>query len=114
FRNNTLHANSMVPVTNLPNESPPGFRASGRSPARKLFQGNRVEKSVVLFEGTDNWRIGGAVGDEGNVILGMRGSLSLVGCDDTVVSGNYIHTEIPSFRWSQVHTILVGRNCRGL
>jgi hypothetical protein len=114
FRKNILRANSMVPVTNLPNESPPGFRASGRSSAPKLFQGNRVEKSVVLFEDTQNWRIGGDGDEDGNVILGMRGSLSLYGCDNTVVSGNYIHTEIPSFRWSQVHTIMVGRNCRGL
>jgi hypothetical protein len=30
------------------------------------------------------------------------------------VRGNYIHTEIPSFRWSQVHTILVGRECKKL
>jgi hypothetical protein len=104
----------MVPVTNLPSESPPGFRASGRTSARKLFQGNRIEKSIVDFENTNNWLIGGAGDDEGNIILGMRGSLSLYGCDDTTVKGNYIHTEIPSFRWSQVHTISVGRDCKKL
>ena len=58
FRHNTLHANSMVPVTNLPDESPPGFRAAGRSAARKLFQGNHIAKSVVLFDSTNNWLIG--------------------------------------------------------
>lgn len=114
FRRNTLLANSMVPVTNLPNESPPGFHAFGRSTARKLFQGNRVDKSIVQFENTNNWTIGGEADDEGNVILGMRGSLTLQGCDDTLVKGNYIHTEIPSFRWSQVHTIQVGRECKKL
>ena len=31
----------------------------GESPARKFFQGNRVAKSVVLFENTGNWLIGG-------------------------------------------------------
>ncbi len=112
FRNNFLLANSMLPVTNLPDESPPVFRASGKSTARKLFQGNRVDKSIVLFEDTRNWLIGGADG-EGNVILGMRGSLSLFSCDDMTVKGNYVHTEIPSFRWSQVHTLMVGR-CSGL
>jgi len=45
FRNNILHGNSMVPVTNLPSESPPGFRATGRSRARKVFQGNQVRRS---------------------------------------------------------------------
>jgi hypothetical protein len=114
FRKNTLRASSMVPVTNLPSESPPGFRASGRSTARKLFQGNRLEKSVVSFENTNNWLIGGASDEDSNVILGMRGSLSLSSCDDTLVKGNYIHTEIPSFRWSQVHTIAVGGKCTGL
>src|SRR5262249_43299890 len=104
FRKNILHANSQLPVTNLPNESPPAFRATGQSPARKLFQGNRVEKSVVLFEDTRNWLIGGE-GDDGNLILGMRGSLSLFGSHDMLVRGNYLHTEIPSFRWSQVHTL---------
>jgi hypothetical protein len=114
FRKNVLHANSMVPVTNLPSESPPGFRASGRTPARKLFQGNTVEKSVVLFENTSGWRIGGDANEDGNVILGMRGSLSLFGCEDVTVKGNYVHTEIPSFRWSQVHTLAVGGECRNL
>lgn len=114
FRKNTLRATSMVPVTNLPSESPPGFRASGRSTGRKLFQGNRVDKSVVLFENTANWLIGGESDEDSNVILGMRGSLSLFSCDDTTVRGNYIHTEIPSFRWSQVHTIAVGGKCNGL
>jgi hypothetical protein len=113
FRNNTLLANSMLPVTNLPDESPPVFRATGQSPARKLFQGNRVDKSVVQFENARNWLIGGLGENEGNVILGMRGSISLFNCDDAVVRGNYIHTEIPSFRWSQVHTLQVG-GCRNL
>ena len=72
FRRNTLHANSMVPVTNLPSESPPGFRASGRSTTRKLFQGNRVDKSILLFENTSNWLIGGDSDDDSNVILGLR------------------------------------------
>jgi hypothetical protein len=108
FRHNQFLASSMLPVTNLPDQSPPVFRAGGRSSARKLFEGNRVDKSVVQFDDTRNWRI------EGNVILGMRGSLSLHNCDDTTVRGNYVHTEIPSFRWSQVHTLMVGGGCRGL
>ena len=34
-------------------------------------------------------------------------SLSIYRCDDMIVRGNYVHTEIPSFRWSQVHTLAV-------
>src|SRR5205823_2873576 len=114
FRHNTLFASSMVPVTNLPSESPPGFRAAGRSPARKLFQGNFVGKSVVLFENTGNWVIGGERDEDSNLLIGMRASLSLHRCASMLVRGNYIHTEIPSIRWSQVHTLAVGSPCPDL
>ena len=114
FRHNTLHATTMVPVTNLPSESPPGFRAAGRSPARKLFQGNQVTRSVVLFENTANWLIGGERDEDANLLIGMRASLSLHHCDKMHVRGNYIHTDIPSYRWSQVHTLAVVSPCPGL
>lgn len=114
FRHNTIHANSMVPVTNLPSESPPGFRATGESPAPKFFQGNRVSRSVVLFENTRNWLIGGDTDADSNLLIGMRASITLHSCSDTRVRGNYLHTEIPSFRWSQVHTLAVGGSCPGL
>jgi hypothetical protein len=114
FRHNVVHANSMVPVTNLPSESPPGFRATGRSPARKLFQGNKVFRSVVLFENTGNWQIGGDKAEDANLLIGMRASLSIAASDAMHVRGNYIHTEIPSYRWSQVHALLVQGACPGL
>jgi hypothetical protein len=110
FRQNRLRASSMLPVTNLPDQSPPVFRAHGNSPARKLFQGNRVEKSIVEFEGARNWLIGGDRDEDANVITGMRGSLSITRCADIAIRGNYVHTEIPSFRWSQVHTLMVGQS----
>jgi hypothetical protein len=114
FRNNLIRESSMVPVTNLPDQSPPVFRASGDSPARKLFQGNRINKSVVAFERARNWLIGGDTDADSNIITGLRGSLSIFTCTDLTVRGNYIHTEIPSFRWSQVHTILVHSPCPNL
>jgi hypothetical protein len=114
FRHNTLHSTSMVPVTNLPSESPPGFRAAGRSPARKLFQGNRVDRSVVMFDATDNWLVGGPKDDDANILIGMRASLSIHRCNRMHVRGNYVHTDIPSYRWSQVHTIQVQAPCPGL
>jgi hypothetical protein len=114
FRHNTLHATAMTPVTNLPSESPPGFRATGKSPARKLFQGNHVAKSVVLFENTGHWLIGGDLDEDSNVLIGMRASLSIHRCAKMVVRGNYVHTDIPSFRWSQVHTLAVVAPCSDL
>jgi hypothetical protein len=108
FRRNTVHATAMTPVTNLPDQSPPGFRATGQSKARKLFQGNHIAKSVVVFEGTNNWLIGGDTDADSNILIGMRASLSLYRCAQMTIRGNYIHTEIPSFRWSQVHALAVG------
>ncbi len=114
FRHNTLHANSMVPVTNLPDQSPPGFRVTGKSAARKVFQGNHVAKSVVLFDGTNNWLIGGDRDEDSNILIGMRASLSIMRSSKMTIRGNYVHTEIPSFRWSQVHTLAVGSPCPNL
>jgi hypothetical protein len=114
FRHNTIHATSMVPVTNLPSESPPGFRAAGRSPARKSFQGNRVDRAVVMFDTVDNWLVGGPKDEDANILIGMRASLSIHRCNRMHVRGNYAHTDIPSYRWSQVHTILVQAPCPGL
>jgi hypothetical protein len=114
FRGNMLLATSMVPVTNLPSESPPGFRATGRSSAQQVFQGNQVFKSVVLFENTRNWQIGGDKDADANLLIGMRASLSIHTSDDMHVRGNYVHTEIPSYRWSQVHTLAVVSPCPGL
>jgi hypothetical protein len=114
FRHNALLASSSVPVTNLPSESPPVFRAAGRSTARKLFQGNRVDKSVVLFDGAPNWLVGGDRDGDGNVLIGLRASLSVHRCSGVRVCGNYVHTDIASYRWSQVHTLQVVPPCPGL
>src|SRR5262249_8701321 len=101
FRNNLVRESSLVPVTNVLSDSPPGIRFTGDSPARKLFQGNRISKSIIMFDRARNWLIGGEEDADGNVITGMRGSLSIFTCTDVTVRGNYIHTDIPSFRWSQ-------------
>lgn len=114
FCHNKILDNSMVPVTNLPSESPAIFVASGTSPAPKKFQGNFISRSVVQFDNTRNWLIGGDRDEESNVFIGMRASLSIHRSDDCTVRGNYLHTEIPSFRWSQVHTIAVVAPCNNL
>src|SRR5205823_4011022 len=40
--------------------------------------------------------------------------LSVHRCSGMHVRGNYVHTDIPSYRWSQVHTIAVQPPCPGL
>lgn len=79
-----------------------------------MFQGNRIEKSVVEFSGTRNWLIGGDKDAESNVLIGVRASLSIYRCTDVRLAGNYVHTIIPSFRWSQVHTLAVQAPCPNL
>src|SRR5262249_53652775 len=98
-------------VTNLPSESPPCFRATGQSPARKLFQGNYIGKSVVLFDNTRNWLIGGPNEEDSNLLIGMRASPRLHGWAAIVGRGNYIHTENPSSRCSPGHTLIVVQPC---
>src|SRR5205814_2091033 len=51
---------------------------------------------------------------DANLLIGMRASLSIHTSDDMLVRGNYIHTEIPSYRWSQVHSLAVVSPCPGL
>lgn len=114
FRGNHLRASSYVPVTNLPSSSPPIFRATGTSAAQKLFQGNRIDKSVVLFENTHNWLIGGPRDEDANLLIGPRASLSIHRSSAMLVRGNYVHTDIPSYRYSQVHTLAVVSPCPGL
>jgi hypothetical protein len=114
FRHNLLRETALVPVTNLPSDSPPIFRASGTSPARKLFQGNDIRKSVVLFDGSGNWLIGGDRDEDANILTGPRASFSIHRCADVIVRGNYVHTEIPSYRYSQVHNLAVVSPCPGL
>ncbi len=114
FRHNRILPTSLVPVSNLPSESPPVFRAAGDSPAPKRFQGNYVSRSVVQFENARNWLIGGEQDADSNLFIGMRASLSIHRCGDCTVRGNYLHTEIPSYRWSQVHTISVLAPCANL
>ena len=77
----------------------------------QALSGQPVAKSVVLFENTSDWLIGGDKDEDSNLLIGMRASLSIHRCADMLVRGNYVHTEIPSFRWSQVHTLAVGSPC---
>lgn len=113
FRNNVVLENSLVPVTNLPSESRAFFTAGGASKARKLFQGNRIHKSWCEFTGA-NWLIGGDTDAEGNILIGVRTSIHVYRCADTVVRGNYVHVEIPSFKWSQVANLAVVAPCPNL
>jgi hypothetical protein len=67
-----------------------------------------------MFDATSNWLIGGEKVADANIITGPRGSISIHISTNMTVRGNYIHTDIPSFRYSQVHTLLVQSPCPGL
>ena len=62
---------------------------------------------MVSFEGTRNWLIGGDTAADSNILIGVRASFAVHGGSDLTIRGNYVHTEIPSFRWSQVHNLAV-------
>ena len=106
FRNNTVLENSLVPSDKAAHLSRGFLYASGKSPARKLFQGNRVYKAGCRFD-APNWLVGGGADAESNIVIGLRANLFTSG-EGSVVRGNYVHVLLPVNEqrpyWSQVAT----------
>src|SRR5262245_1853732 len=71
---------------------------NGNGSSTKLFQGNRVGAGQTSFDG-QNWLIGGDTDDLGNVFMGPRAVLNIIG-SNTVVRGNYSHHNYRG-AWSQ-------------
>ena len=103
----------MVPLTNLPDQSPPVFRFAARQVVGGVFpsEATLLAPSFSSRAARVNWLIGGAQDDDANILIGMRASFSIMHCAKMTVRGNYVHTEIPSFRWSQVHALAVVSPC---
>ncbi len=103
-RNNEFRENTLVPVTSLPTDysgaTLPVFFATGNSSAQKLFQGNNVGLSTVVFESTRNWLIGGNTDAESNVMIGVRCGFTIHGSSNMVLRGNYSQHNYPH-RFSQ-------------
>ncbi|HMI91440.1 MAG TPA: hypothetical protein VK509_08760, partial [Polyangiales bacterium] len=89
FRDNTVLESSLVTLDPSFDATTPAFLADGTSPASKLFQGNRIQRSLCWF-GSPNWLIGGDSDRESNLVVGLRAGLVLAG-SGIVVRGNYVH-----------------------
>src|SRR5438105_4267229 len=96
-------------------KSSPCFVARGNSPARKLFQANRIYRSACRFSGP-NWLIGGDTDADSNVCIGLRIGLFAEG-EKTVVRGNYLHLRMPITKefpyYSQVSTFSTSKGALG-
>ncbi|HSP17649.1 MAG TPA: fibronectin type III domain-containing protein [Thermoanaerobaculia bacterium] len=103
-RNNEFRENTLVPVTPLPteyaSETLPVFQATGNSSVQKLFQGNNVGLSTVVFTNTQNWLIGGNTDAESNVLMGVRCGFTINASTNMVLRGNYSQHNYPH-RFSQ-------------
>jgi hypothetical protein len=109
FRNNTVLANALFPVSEQPATSRPCIDLSGSSTAKKVFQGNRIYKGECWFQ-SPNVMVGGDRDDQSNIVIGLRAKIRASG-RGTVVRGNYVHVLMPGpgvpphfAYWSQVST----------
>src|SRR6185369_13546076 len=104
FQNNTIKEDSLVRVVQESlDQSQPSFYSKGGSAGAKLFQGNRVFKSTIYFEGTGGWLIGGDTPAEGNVLVGFRTGIFIGRCGAMTIRGNYSHTL--GAGWNQVKNL---------
>jgi hypothetical protein len=89
FRNNVIADSSVVELDPSFDRSTPAFMADGTSAAPKLFQGNRIQRSLCWF-GSPNWLIGGDSDAESNILAGLRAGIVLESTG-LVVRRNYVH-----------------------
>ncbi len=115
FRGNTIQENTLARADKDVDKSLPCFIAKGRSPARKLFQANRIYRSQARFSGP-NWLVGGDTDADSNICIGIRIGLFAEG-EGTVVRGNYLHLRMPITKefpyYSQVSTFSTSKGALG-
>jgi hypothetical protein len=115
FRGNTIRENTLAHADKDVAKSSPCFVGRGRSPARKRFQGNRIERSAARFAGP-NWLVGGDTDADSNICIGLRVGLFAEG-EGTVVRGNYLHLRMPITKefpyYSQVSTFSTSKGALG-
>lgn len=115
FRANVINENTLARADKDIGKSSPCFVGRGRSPARKLFQANRIYRSACRFSGP-NWLVGGDTDADSNVCIGIRIGLFAEG-EKTVVRGNYLHLRMPITKefpyYSQVSTFSTSKGALG-
>src|SRR5262249_22770938 len=115
FRANTFLENTLARADKDVDKSLPCFVARGRSPARKFFQGNQIERSQARCSGP-NWLVGGDTPADSNICIGLRVGLFAEG-EGTVVRGNYLHLRMPLSKeypyYSQVTTFSTSKGAVG-
>jgi hypothetical protein len=115
FRGNTIRDTTLARADKDVDKSLPCFVGRGSSPARKVFQGNRVFRSQARFAGP-NWLVGGDTDADSNLCVGLRVGLFAEG-EGSVVRGNYLHLRMPITKelpyYSQVSTFSTSKGAVG-
>jgi hypothetical protein len=115
FIANTFEANSVFPVDKDLNNSRFAIYGlqEGQSPAQKIFESNKILRGTVNFS-SPNWIVGGATDALGNISVGFRAGIQVVG-PGSLVQHNYTHVNLtvdpvtyPYF--TQVHNFVLGAN----
>ncbi|PYT22681.1 MAG: hypothetical protein DMG57_34495 [Acidobacteria bacterium] len=92
FNNNILAANSVFPVDKDLGFTRNAFLATQMSSTQKYFQGNGVYRGTVMLQ-SPNWTVGGDSDALGNLIIGFRAGLQVLG-SGCVVKHNYTHVNL--------------------
>jgi PKD repeat protein len=102
FRSNMFMNVAQFPInlTTGADATDPVIRLRGSSTAQQLFQGNNVGLSTIEVNNARNWLIGGATAAEGNVLIGPRVGVVLVGGIGHQIRGN-ISDQLYYGGWSQ-------------
>lgn len=115
FRGNTIKENTLARADKDIGKSSPCFLGRGRSPTRKRFQGNHIERSQARFT-APNWLVGGDTDADSNICIGLRIGLLAEG-EGTLVRGNYLHLRMPITKefpyYSQVTTFSTSKGAVG-
>jgi len=111
LRNTVLETSVVDVMMTSANNSVPAMLFDGSANAApKVFQGNRIYRSDVTFDHTQNWLIGGDNPGEGNIIIGDRGSIVTNLASQMRIVGNYVRTPGDLNGWNQVKPLVVAGN----
>jgi hypothetical protein len=101
IRDNEFRANNLLTFESSNPDAVPILTLRGKTAPTKLFQGNRLGAGRLVFENTSHWLIGGDSDELGNILIGPRATINLIGGTSSVtVRGNYDHHNYRG-GWSQ-------------
>ena len=112
--NNEFRSNNLLAFDASNPDVPPILTLSGDTQATKLFQGNRIGAGRLVFDGTSHWLIGGDSDAQGNILIGPRCTINVIGgSSNMTLRGNYSHHNYRG-GWSQGFNMVASQAGTGI